>query len=356
MTVPITAPIRIAIVGAGAITKNGHLPAILRSAAFELRALVDNKVENAHRLVRKYSLNPQIVVDNIDTVLDHVDALVIATPPPSHFALAEKALKRGVPVLVEKPFTVKYSEAVALCELAQQRNVPISVGYFTRHFPSVSLLKHLLESGFLGDVLSFDYQFGANGGWETVSGFNVSQTAAGGGVLIDTGTHFLDKMIYWFGPPNSTTYSDDSHGGPEANCRAQFLFANEYGQFHGSLLLSKTVALRNSLVVETERYICQMRDRQTQSVTVFPKDRPDLKFEVAARHAPETGQDPDYIQIQLEEFATVIRTGAVPTVDGWTAAQSVRLIEQMYVTRTKQYEPWCILERLSGREVQSAHA
>lgn len=348
-------PIRLGIIGAGAITRNGHLPAALRSSAFDVCALVDKRVEIARELARKYSLKPEVAVDNLDSVLGNVDAVVIATPPSSHFTLAQQALSRNIPVLLEKPFTITYADAAALCELARDRNTPISVGYFTRHFPSVTLLKRLLETGYLGRVISFDYQFGASGGWETASGFNMDRTAAGGGVLIDTGTHFIDKMLYWFGTPRSFIYSDDSYGGPEANCQADFVFPNEHGEFRGRLVLSKTVALKNRLIIETDKYTCQLGDRQTHSITLFPGNQPDLALEVSTK-GDLTPSAADYMQIQLEEFADVIRTGRRPAVDGWNAAESVKLIEQMYTNRSKLAEPWSVLERFTSKEAALGRA
>jgi predicted dehydrogenase len=345
-------PIRLAIVGAGAITRNGHLPAALRSPHFEVCALVDKKLETAQELARKYSLSQDLVFESLDRVLDRSDAVLIATPPSSHFPLAQQALNREIPVLLEKPFTITSADANALCELVRARNTALSVGYFTRQFPSVPLLKHLLDTGYLGRVLSFDYQFGASGGWETASGFNMNRDVAGGGVLIDTGTHFLDKMLYWFGVPRSVTYTDDSYGGPEANCRAEFLFSGEHGEFSGTLALSKTVALRNRLVIETDRYTCKLGDRQTHSITLSPKNEPELTLEVSARQNGKTTGEPDYMQLQLEEFAAVIRNGAQPSVDCWSAAESVKLIESMYASRLKLMEPWSILERFPAREAR----
>lgn len=344
--------IRLAIIGAGAITRNGHLPAALRSSHFEVCALVDKKIETAEELARKYSLNPGLVFGSLDGVLENIDAVLIATPPASHFPLAQQALNRNIPVLLEKPFTITYADAAALCDLVRARNTPLSVGYFTRQFPSVSLLKYLLDTGYLGRILSFDYRFGASGGWETSSGFNMNREVAGGGVLIDTGTHFLDKMLYWFGVPRSVTYSDDSHGGPEANCHAEFLFASNRGEFRGGLTLSKTVALRNSLVIETDRYTCKLGDRQTHSITLLPKNEPELTLEVSAQKKSKTTGEPDYMQLQLEEFAAVIRNGAQPSVDCWSAAESVKLIEEMYSSRLKLAEPWSILERFPAKETR----
>jgi predicted dehydrogenase len=333
-------PIRLAIIGAGAITRGAHLRAALRSPAFDVCALVDSRTETAAALARDFSLDLQVVSPSFEEVAGRADAVLIATPPASHVQLARAALERGLPVLVEKPFTINHADAVALCELAASRQIPIAVGYFARQHPSVSLLQHLLATEFLGRVISFDYEFGASGGWETSSGFNTNRAAAGGGVLIDTGTHFIDKMLYWFGVPDTFEYADDSFGGPEANCRATFQFHTGSGSYTGYLKLSKTIQYGNRLIVETDGYTCKLRDGQSRSVTVYPREHPELAFDVSARDLE--AEEPDYFQRQLENFAAAIRGETTPTVDGWAAAESVHLIEQMYASRRQLDEPWSL--------------
>jgi predicted dehydrogenase len=332
--------IRLAIVGAGAITRNAHLRAALRSPIFDVAALVDSRKETAAALARDFSLDPQIVAGSFDEVAGRVDAVLIATPPGSHVPLARAALERGLPVLVEKPFTISHADAIALCELAGSRGIPLAVGCFSRQHPSVQLLHHLLATDFLGRLISFDYEFGSAGGWETSSGFNTDKRASGGGVLIDTGTHFIDKMLYWFGFPDVFEYADDSFGGPEANCHATFHFNTGAGAYTGYLKLSKTVQRGNRLIVETEGYTCQLRDGQSRSVTLYPRERPELAFEVSPKEI--RADDPDYFQVQLENFGAAIRGEAPPTVDGWSAAETVRLIEQMYASRVQLEEPWSL--------------
>ena len=332
--------IRLAIVGAGAITRNAHLRAALRSPVFDVSAIVDSRTDIAAALARDFSLDPQLVSASFEEAAGRADAVLIATPPGSHVQLTRAALERRLPVLVEKPFTIKHADAIALCELASSQQVPLAVGCFTRQHPSVQLLHHLLSTDFLGRVMSFNYEFGSSGGWETSSGFNTNRAAAGGGVLIDTGTHFIDKMLYWFGFPESSEYADDSFGGPEANCRAAFHFNTGAGAFSGYLKLSKTIQYGNRLIVETDAYTCKLRDGQSRSVTLYPRERPDLAFEVSPRDIG--AEEPDYFQVQLENFAAAIRGETPATVDGWSAAESVRLIEQMYATRTQLEEPWAL--------------
>jgi predicted dehydrogenase len=243
-------------------------------------------------------------------------------------------------VLVEKPLTTRFQDAIELCELAEKNHTFISVGYMTRHHENLALLKRLLDSGFLGTIVSFHYEYGFRGGWEPVSGYNLDPQAAGGGVLIVVGSHFVDRMLYLFGRPASFLYADDNHGGVEANCKAEFTFEKPGGRFTGSLFLSKTMRLKNMFILETDRYTCRLVEGQSESLTLHPHNAPELELIAQPREkGPPQGRRSDYA-LQLEEFATVARRGGQPAVDGWFAAQSVHLLEEMYRNRMPLEEPF----------------
>lgn len=333
-------PIKLAIVGCGAITRL-HLPAALRSAWIDVQALVDVTLANAESMKRQFGLSCAAAGD-LRQVIDRVDGVLIATPNHTHRAVAEIALTQGIPALIEKPLTTTYADAEALCTLADRQNTFISVGYRSRHWAGVRALKHLLETGFLGRLRGFHYECGNTGSWEAVSGYSVKRAQAGGGILVDA--HVLDKILYWFGEPSRFTYADDSHGGVEANCKARLTFDGDGRSFEGSLFLSKTTELQNKIVVETERYRCELEEKENAEVVLFPRDRAELRLTAAAPalvSAEDAGKR-DF-QRQLEEFARNIRQRTTLTVDGWFAARSVRLMEAMYQCRQPLEEPWIYL-------------
>ena len=81
-----------------------------------------------------------------------MDAIVIATNPEAHFALAKHALEMGKHVLVEKPFTMQTEEARELLELSSKVNLICAVSHnfiFSRSFRK---LKQLIEKGDLGQI------------------------------------------------------------------------------------------------------------------------------------------------------------------------------------------------------------
>jgi len=331
-------------VGCGLITATAHLPAALRSSKIDVVALIDSTIDTARTLARSFALNCTIS-DTLHDVIDHVDGVLIATPNHSHYPLARVALEKHVPVLIEKPLTTTYADAIELCELARKNTTVISVGYKTRHFPSVRLLKRLLANGWLGRINRFHYECGSRGGWQPVSGYNIDREKSGGGVLVVSGAHFLDRMLYWFGAPAQIRYRDDSYGGVEANCKADLVFDSGAGTFAGTFFMSKTVQLRNTFTLDTEKYRCELPETESEHITVVPHTDTGLTMELFSHAADKHQASRDYFQVQLEEFADTIHGTGRPTVDGWSGARSIKLIEEMYRDRAQLDEPWRIYPR-----------
>jgi len=90
---------------------------------------------------------------SLEQAFAHADGIVIATPAPSHAALAARALRVGKGVLVEKPMTLGVRDAQALVALAQGAGRPLLVGHLLLYQPAIRELKRMLEFGTVGRVL-----------------------------------------------------------------------------------------------------------------------------------------------------------------------------------------------------------
>jgi predicted dehydrogenase len=82
-----------------------------------------------------------------------VDAVVIATPVPTHFPLARVALESGKHVFVEKPPAMRVAEMEELIGLAEEHGLVLMPGHLLLYHPAVQKLKELVDTGELGDVL-----------------------------------------------------------------------------------------------------------------------------------------------------------------------------------------------------------
>jgi predicted dehydrogenase len=84
---------------------------------------------------------------------DTLDAIVVATPVPTHYALAKQALEAGKHVFVEKPPAMRAVEMDELVELAAEKDRVLMPGHLLLYHPGVLKLKELVETGELGEVL-----------------------------------------------------------------------------------------------------------------------------------------------------------------------------------------------------------
>ncbi len=82
-----------------------------------------------------------------------LDAVVVATPVPTHFELARRALEAGKHVLVEKPPAMTGSEMDELVSLAGERELVLMPGHLLLYHPGVRKLRDMIVEGELGDVL-----------------------------------------------------------------------------------------------------------------------------------------------------------------------------------------------------------
>ncbi len=84
---------------------------------------------------------------------DTLDAIVIATPVPTHADLARRALEAGKHVFVEKPLAVSAAEAESVATLAEERGLVLMPGHLLLYHPGIRALKELVASGELGRLL-----------------------------------------------------------------------------------------------------------------------------------------------------------------------------------------------------------
>jgi predicted dehydrogenase len=82
-----------------------------------------------------------------------VDAVIVATPVPSHYELAKSALEAGKHVLVEKPPATRAVEMEELVHIACERQLVLMPGHLLLYHPGVRTLKQLVDGGDLGEVL-----------------------------------------------------------------------------------------------------------------------------------------------------------------------------------------------------------
>lgn len=98
-----------------------------------------------------YEQDYDVIIDD-----DSVDAIALAVETSSHYELAKKALLNGKHVYVEKPFTDSLEDAVELRNLAQEKGLKIHVDHIMVYHSIIKLIKKIIDTGELGDIMYFD--------------------------------------------------------------------------------------------------------------------------------------------------------------------------------------------------------
>ena len=148
-----TTKIRIGVVGCG-YWGSKHVRVLNAVDGVENVVLVDAHTQRIQDLRRSYP--SALAFDNLGAALDHVDAVVIATPPTTHLPLGMQAIEAGKHVLIEKPLATKASDARILTEAAARAGVVLMVGHTFEFNTAVWKMRDLIRDGDLGDLYYLD--------------------------------------------------------------------------------------------------------------------------------------------------------------------------------------------------------
>ncbi len=190
--------LRIGIIGFGYwgpnLARNFH-----EMPSAELVAIADMKED---RLQRAYALYPSVylVKDYHELFRADLDAVVISTPPATHYPIAKECLEAGLHVLVEKPMTLNSRDAEVLIDLAHSKDLILMVGHTFEYNSAVIALKKYIESGELGDIYYID-----------AARLNLGLFQRDSNVLWDLAPHDISILLYLLGEsPTSVA----AHGMP----------------------------------------------------------------------------------------------------------------------------------------------
>ena len=153
------------------------------------------------------------------------DLTLVASPPNRHAEHALAAFRAGSHVLCEKPMAADIDGAQSMVAAARAARRVLAIGMPRRMYPCVAEARASIAAGALGEHLRFVYREGDAYGWPVSTDFPFRRATAGGGVLMDKGTHALDFLAALFGEPVPVAYADDGHAdGVETNCQVGLRF------------------------------------------------------------------------------------------------------------------------------------
>jgi predicted dehydrogenase len=194
-------PLRVGIIGSGAIVQVAHLPTLRKMKSVDVRAVCDTDLPKARAIADRFGIKNAF--DDIEDLLGYedLDALVLCTPNHLHESHILAALSAGRHVLVEKPLALTSASAQKIARAAEKSDKVVLVGMNHRYRPDVQLVRSFVQSGELGTVDS------VRGSWHVFRasraqlGWRQKRELSGGGAMLDLGLTMLDLAFWLAGNP-----------------------------------------------------------------------------------------------------------------------------------------------------------
>ena len=258
-----TKKLRIGIIGCGWIA-DSHMKAYLNQPDVEIVAGADLIPGKAAKFFEKHGVegvkteyaSHKEMLDDESLALD---AVSICTYNRQHAEPAIYALKKGVNVLLEKPFTVTLDEAVEVMKAEKESGKVLSIGFQPRLDANMQMIKKICQSGELGEIYYIQTGGGRRRGIPTPFGTTfIEDKTAGLGALGDIGCYSLDMVLNAIGYPKPLTVSGyksnffgkcPTYSGYRADKRAEYAelfgvddFAAAFVRLEGGIVLDFRIA------------------------------------------------------------------------------------------------------------------
>lgn len=313
------APLNFALIGCGRIAQT-YLQVISALSECKLKGVADVREQTAESVANQYGCK---FYTNYRDVLEgnHIEAVVICTPPNTHAEIATFFLENGVHVLCEKPFAVNSDQAMQMVQKAEQNDCLLMMASKFRYVDDIIKAKGIVESGILGEIVLFENVFCSK--VDMKDRWNSNKEVAGGGVLIDNGSHSVDIARFLLGPVSKVQTEEGKRVQKlEVEDTARLYFRTK-SDVLGAVDLSWTIHK------EQESYVDLFGTEGVLSIGWrCSKYRQSEKL-----HWVTFGKGYDKMaafSAQVKNFIDSIKGKAMPLINGIDGLESVKVIEAAY--------------------------
>jgi predicted dehydrogenase len=318
-------PVRVAVVGVGYWGPN--LVRVLHELDCASASVVCDRDEAALTAVAKRYPGARLT-QSFESVLvdDEIEAVVIATPVSTHYALAATALDAGKHVFVEKPMAGSLEEAEDLIERAESSDLTLMPGHTFLYSPPVTMVRDLIQSGELGEIYFI-----------STSRVNLGLHQRDVSVIWDLGPHDFSILRYWL---------DEAPIAVSATGRACVVPGIPDVAFVGFEFASGTVAhvelswlapskLRRTAVVGSKKMVVY-DDTSNEPVRVFdsgvmlPDPQNFGEYRLTYRSGDIVSPRVDVTEplaVELADFCSAVRSGESPRSSMELGRDVVRIAE-----------------------------
>jgi scyllo-inositol 2-dehydrogenase (NADP+) len=193
--------IDVGLIGFGLAGRSFHAPVISAVPGLRLAAILQRHGSEAAQ-----AYPDARIVRSLDELLGvpGIHLIVIASPNETHYPYARHCLAAGRDVVVDKPFTTTYAEAVELARFAQQCGRLLTVYQNRRYDGDFQAIIRLVAAGTLGRIVRFETTYDRFRPQLRPNAWR-EQRVPGAGILFDLGPHLIDHALFLFGRPQAVT-------------------------------------------------------------------------------------------------------------------------------------------------------
>ena len=176
-----------------------YIKSFLANHNCEITALCHTSLEKARAVKERFALSASTLHTDLDSMLrcDHLDAVCILTPNYLHTPQAIQCAEAGKHILLEKPISLNWTQALDLEQAVRASRVKSSVGFVLRWNSLFANIQSVIRSGMLGRIfhIEVDYLFHLD---ERLNCFPwCARRETGGSVLQQSGCHAVDGMYFF---------------------------------------------------------------------------------------------------------------------------------------------------------------
>jgi predicted dehydrogenase len=332
--------LRMAVIGVGHLGQH-HARILSEQPDVELVGVVDADGDRAAAVAGRCRSRG---FDRVEHLPDGIDAVSVVTPTSFHHQVAGEFLRRGVPVLVEKPMCKTVAEADELIDLAREAGVPVQVGHIERFNPAFEeLIRRPIRPAFIEA--------------ERHGPFTGRSTDIG--AVLDLMIHDLDLILSLVGGPVREVQAVGASvfGGHEDMVNARLVFeAGCVAHVTASRITQRPkrrlrvwasegyagidfVSRKLSLVQVSD----DVRRHGLRPDKMDPGSRARLKDDLFGRHLEtltvDGDRNGDQLTAELRHFIDCVRTGRQPRVSGEDGRDALALAERVLeAVRAHQWE------------------
>jgi len=192
------------IIGCGDVAEHKGGPALYNVEGSELLGVTDINLDKAKDFAQRHGAKECYAT--AEEMLDNkeIDAVYVATPVRFHCEYSIQSAQAGKHVLCEKPFAMNAEENRQMIEVCRKNNVKLAVAFYRRFFPHIQKIKSLIVEGTIGDVVLAQSNYTSYYNPATIypqapEHWRTDKQMAGGGVVMNCGSHRIDLLVYLLG-------------------------------------------------------------------------------------------------------------------------------------------------------------